>query len=139
MEGAQGAQRVLDDVPALHAQQRCDASGLERLAHLAGRPAQLQVARVTRDHPPRKVDLLELHPRVAGSDVAWNEHAPELTTNPAAAKAREVGLTRRSTPQVVGVEVVRGVLRPARYGLRGADLPGQVVVAVDQDRLAVDA
>src|SRR5205807_4362300 len=97
----QRSERVLDDVPALHAQQRGDPSAVKRIANFARGPAQLQLAGIAGDHAAREVDLLELHPCEPGADLGGGVHAPELSAHAPASQARPIGVARRASTYVV--------------------------------------
>ncbi len=125
--GAQRAERVLERVAALHAEQRGDPAIAFRLADLGDAGRQPQCLRVPLDHSPRELDLLELVTRVTATGLARYVHRPELRADAAGAQAFEVRLAAGALAQVVGREV------PGR-DLVVADRDRQVVVAVDQYR-----
>src|SRR3989304_5641918 len=95
--------------------------------HIVGREAELEVVWISVDHPPGQVKLLQLEQRMSGWPFARNVHAPELAADAPGPQAREIGVAAiwGGSRNVVRAEITR-------RGLRGPDLPGQVVVAVDQ-------
>ena len=127
--GPERAERVLDGVAALHAEQRRDPAALEAALDVVGGERQRQPVGIARDHPPGDVELLQLHPGVAAVlHLAGDVDRPELGRRPvpAASRARSVCLGV-GCAEVVGRHV-------ARVALGAPDLPRQVVVAVDQRR-----
>ena len=122
------AQRVLDGVAALHPQQRGEPAAFAVALDVVRRERQREAVGVPRDHPPGDVELLELHPRVAAVlHLAVDVDRPELGADLALGQTLEVGMLGRAR-----AEVVRGHV--ARMSRGAADLPRQVVVAVDQRR-----
>ena len=123
------AERILDRVAALRAQHAADLAGRLGRADVGRGGRQRERVGIARDQPARDVDLLELRAREAAGRLARRVHGPEHGADAAGAQARDVGLPafRRLLADVVGVDVARCVLELA-------DGPGQVVVAVEQDR-----
>ena len=92
------------------------------------RERQREPVRVARDHPAGDVELLELHPRVAAVlHLAVDVDRPELRADLSPLEPREIGVLGRRRAEIVGGHV-------ARVALGAADLPRQVVVAVDERR-----
>jgi hypothetical protein len=84
---------------------------------------------VTLRQPLHVVDLLEHRPHGVGAgDLHRDVDRPELPADPAAPQPRDVGVHRGVEPRGVGREVQ---LREAVLQAL-ADLPGDVVVAVDE-------
>ncbi len=113
-------------MPTLHAQQRADLpcpEGLLDVVRGVGRDQQLGVPG---DHPPRNVELLELDSCVSAvTGFARHVDGPELGADLALPQPGKVGVPRRGIPEVVGLHIHRMLAL-------GADLPGEVVVTVDQ-------
>ncbi len=139
--GAQHRERVIDLVATLHADQAGDAMRA-MLAQDVGRVVgHRQVLRVARAHRLDELDLLErrLHGRRALNGRV-NEHRPELRPHPSGAQPRDVGHERRLTRrrgqgERGGAQIdAREIARETR-----PDLPGQVVMPVDERRLREDA
>ena len=123
---AQRPQGVLEDVAALHADERRHLALLELAHHVVGGEGEGEAIGVAGDQPPGDVDLLELQPRVSLlARLARDVDRPELRAHVARGQPREIGLARGARPQVVGGDIV-GRLDVV------ADLPGEVVVAVDE-------
>ena len=124
------AERILDRVAALRAQHAADLARRLGRADVGGGGGERERVGIARDQPARDVDLLELRLREAAGRLARRVHRPEHGADTARAQARDVGLPafRRLLADVVGVDVARRILELA-------DGPGQVVVAVEQDRL----
>lgn len=125
MQGAQGAQRVVDGVAALGAHQRGDtALGAGRL-HVVGGQGAPQVRGVALQQLGDHVDLFEggADRRVA-REVGPYVNGPELRADAARAQPRNVGVQMAGLVggDVTGVEVVADLF---------AQRPRQVVVAVD--------
>jgi hypothetical protein len=131
--GAERPERIFDRMTALRAQHAGDlARGLGG-ADVRSCRGERERVRVALDHAARDVDLLELRAREVLGRLARRVHGPEHGADAARAQARDVGLprSRRVLPKVVSRDVARRVLV-------AADRPGQVVVAVHQDRLRED-
>jgi hypothetical protein len=97
----------------------------ERLLDVGRGQRELEPGRVAGDHPVHEVDLLEDGgdggvARQRGRD----EDRPELAADAALDQARDVGVGIRQPPQQVRRREVGAVML--------ADLPGQVVMPVDQ-------
>ncbi len=106
-----------------------DAMCFCRLARTisSAREREGQALGIAGDHPPGDVELLELYPGVAAVAVlARDVDRPELGAHLARGEPREVGLPLGRAAQVVGDHIPRRI--PGR-----ADLPWQVVVAVDEN------
>ena len=92
------------------------------------RERQREPVGVAGDHPAGDVELLELHPRVAAVlHLAVDVDRPELGADLPCLEPREIGVLGRRRAEVVGGHV-------ARVPSARADLPRQVVVAVDERR-----
>jgi hypothetical protein len=125
----QHAQRPRDRVAALGAEQRRDLARPERIVDVGGGQREPEPGGVVLDHPVHEVDLLEHggHSGVArqlGRDV----DRPELAADAALDQPRYVGVGVRQPPGQVG----RGQVGAVAV----AELPGQVVVPVDEREAA---
>jgi hypothetical protein len=122
-------------VPALDPDQRGDLAPLVDADDVVGRQGQGERLGVAADQAVDEVDLLQgLADRGAGlaRPLRRDEGRPELGADPALAQPRDVGVQRLLRPgDVQAAEEGVGAVR--------AQLVGQVVVAVDDQRLAVDA
>ena len=126
--GPEGAQRILDGVPALHAEERPQPPPFPSALDVIRRQREREPVRVPGDHPAGDVELLQLHPRVAAVlHLAIDIDRPELRADLALSQALEIGVLRRAGSQVVGGHI-------ARVAGGASDLPRQVVVSVDQRR-----
>ena len=124
--GPKRAERVLDGVAAFHAQQGGDAAALEAALDVVGGQGQRQAVGVARDHPASDVELLQLHLGIpAVLDLARDVDRPELGPHLALGQPGQVGVPFGWLPEVVGGHVAGSILALA-------DLPGQIVVPVDQ-------
>ena len=129
VEVAQDRQRRGDAVAALRAQQRGDATAGHRPAAVVGPGGQHQAVGMERDHPVDQVDLLQGHrERLGLGEGRWRVHRPELGADPARPQPCQVGVgpTGQRGARVEGAEVTPG---------QPPDLPGKVVVAVEDGRL----
>ena len=127
---AQGTQRILDRVPAFHAQQGTDLSLRIRLAHIGRRERGHEHVGIARDHALGDVDLLQLNARVARvAHFAGDVHRPELSAHHPCAQTRDVRHTGRLAAEIVRHDVER-VFRRFAHG------PRQIVVSVHQRRVA---
>ncbi len=137
----QGRQAVVDLVAALDADQRGHAAGLVDALDVGGGVGHFQVGGPALGHGLDQVDLLDGHLHGGRSgDAGRDPHRPELPPDLAGAQTRNVGHQRdlvAGQGQVGGVGLQVDAIQLAAETV--ADLPGQVVVAVDQGRLAEDA
>ena len=113
VQRAEHAERAVDAVAALRAEQGGDLARLERRLHVVGGQRELEAARVGGDHPVHHVDLLEdrRHGRVAreaGRDV----DRPELAADPALHQARDVGVRAVDAPGQARLDRVKAELLP---------------------------
>jgi hypothetical protein len=125
---AQRAERVLDRMAALDAEQRGDAARGIRTLDVVGREREDEARRIALDHPSRDVDLLELNAREAArADLgrARDVHRPELAADAAGAQAREIRVAGRARLEIVGGDVARRLALLANHVRK-------IVVAVDQ-------
>ncbi len=128
---AQCRQRVVDLVTALDTDHRGDAAGLVDARHVGGGVGHLKVGGISFGQRLHEVDLLDRD--LDGErplDLHRDEDRPELTADTPFAQPRDVGHQR-----------ARAVLQVDRRRLVGeplAELPRQVVVAVDEGRLGED-
>jgi hypothetical protein len=128
--GSEGAQRVFDGVPALHAQQRPHAPTLEAAFDIIRRQCQLQPVRVTRNDTARDVELLQLHlGEAAVLDLAREIDGPELSTHKPFLQPVEISVAFRGFAQVVPRHIPRRILALP-------DRPGKIVVPVYERRRA---
>ena len=131
--GPKRAQRVLDRVAALHADEGRDPAALELPLDVAGRKRECQPVGVSGDEPARNIDLLQLHPGVAAVlDLPRHVDRPELRADLALGQAGEIGVAAGVLPEIVRRDIT------GRWDL-GTDAPGKIVVAVDQGRRAEES
>ena len=124
--GAQRAKGVLDGVAALHAEQGGDAAPFEAALDVFGGQRQRQAVGVTRHDAPGDVELLQLHlGKATVLDLTRDIDGPELGPHLALGQPGQIGVPFGCLPQVV-VQHVPGSI------LALPDLPGQVVMSVDQ-------
>src|SRR5207302_385533 len=127
-------ERVVDLVTALDADQRADAVRLVHADDVRRRVCHGQVRRIARAQRLDQIDLLErrLH-RLRALHVYRDPHRPELRPDAADAQAGNVGhewhaIGRGRQRGGGGGQIdLRQITPEAR-----ADLPGQIVVAVDE-------
>ena len=125
---AQGRERAADLAAALDPQHRRHAPGLVDAHDVVGGARELKVLRISVDHPPCDIDLLDglADCRVAGHR-AVDVDRPELPTDAAPVEPRHVGHQRVRRP-LVGAAREPGDAALVILG----ELFGDIVVAVDQ-------
>jgi hypothetical protein len=134
VEAAQRGHRAADLAATLHAEHRADPSGAMDPDHVVGGEGELEVARVGLDQPPRRVDLLDGRAdRLIAGQRAADVDRPELAADAPGAKPGHVGHHRLGP----ACAAAREAFHPALVIL--AQLPGQIVVAVDEWRPLEDA
>jgi len=131
VKGPQHAQRIVDGVPALHADQRGNLSLLANAHNVVGGQGQFEHIRVGLDQAVDHVDLFE--GLADGSFFLGGARIhvgrPELGADVAGPQAGNVGMQRRL--RLGNVDLLEGDL------LAPAVLVGQVVMAIDDQGFAV--
>ena len=122
---------------ALDADERGDLAGAVNPAHVRRRVGDLEVRRVARGHALDQIDLLERHLHGLGAlYIDRHPHRPELSAHVPGAQANDVRHERRHVGphrQLRGIGFQIDGSEPALVAI--PDLPGQIVVAVDERRL----
>ena len=122
----EGAEGVLDGVAPLHPEERADLVPTPRPLDPVRGGDELEIIRIRRDHPPGDVELLQLYAGEARVlDVTGEIDRPELPAEMPGAHPGDVGHPAHAAADVVGRDV-------AGMGRVGSDLPGKIVVAVDE-------
>src|SRR6185312_3275425 len=123
-----GAQRVLQHVAALHADQRRNAALLELALDIGGGEGQRESLGISGDDLAGNVDLLQLDSgEAAVLDLSGHIDRPELGTNLPLRQPGEVGVTAGGLAKIVGSDI-------AGWLDLGANAPRKVVVPVNQRR-----
>jgi hypothetical protein len=130
--GPQHAERIVDGVPALDADQRGDLAAFANIQDVLDAISHLEIVRIGPDEAVDHVDLLQCL-LDGGAGLARTHRdvgGPELRADAALAQPGNVGVQALLRPGDVN-------LLERQVGLH-AVLPGQVVVAVDQQGFLVD-
>ena len=117
---------------AFDADERGDLSGLHDPLDVGGGAGRLEYIGIASDHRFDELDLLQrvLEGRPLLHGFGRDIHAPKLSADAAFAEARNVGVHFRL--RLADVAFVEGAI-----GL-GSHLPGQIVVAVEDEAFEVD-
>ena len=135
MQHPQRPERAADRLAALGAEQAGDAAGGDDPVDVVGGAGETEDVRVRGDEPVDELDLLERRRhRLVPGQVARDVDRPELRADHPLAQSRQVGAQARLAPdEVDDVEPGEVAADPL------AQLPRQVVVAVDERVRAQDA
>ena len=129
VQRSQCSQRVVDAVPALHAEQRGDPAGAPGGLHVVGGVREDEIVGVAGRHATHGVDLLQRRGEGRqGRRRRRGVDAPEPRPHPAAPQPGDVGVQPRRGLVDGQVDRVQVVAHPR------AQLPRQVIVAVDHRR-----
>jgi len=130
---AKCAERMLDGVSALYAEERGELALLEIAPDVGGIQRKRESIRILLDHSASDVYLLELHSGIAGVTVfAGSVDRPELRTDHSFSQPVQIGLAGSMRPEIVGVDVA------ARDSVF-ANAPRQIVMPVDERSLPQNA